>query len=175
MKKTIAIILLFILCFGAYADSEWSQYSDDELIAMIDDMSERLKDAKAELESRKTDNDDSITAYDKDGHKYMLSNMREGESFLYERSIDFDYVYENNSDGRYTLVITNCFVNGWETGSLGSLRTTPGNKEKNKINIGLDNTDISNLDEVVKIELVFGYMDEKYNITEFEPVTVFQK
>lgn len=170
MKRIIAIVLALML-FGVcvFAESiDWASMSDEEIEAAI-------AAGREELASRNDSEDGSVVVYDKDGHKLTLSNMREGNYFNYDLSVVFDAIYENNSDGSNELIINGSFVNGWDTGALNSPDTTPGHKEKMEIVIGLDDTDISSLDEIEIIELVFGYLDENYHFTEFEPTVIYQK
>lgn len=54
MKK-IAFLLavVFCLCSSAFAAEDWSTFSDDDLAAMIDDLSAYVAEAQAELDSRR--------------------------------------------------------------------------------------------------------------------------
>ncbi len=170
MKRIIAIALVLML-LGVYACAEsidWASMSDEEIEAVI-------AAGREELASRDRPEDGSIIAYDKDGHKLTLSNMREGNYINYDLSVVFDAIYENSSDGSNELIINGSFVNGWDTGALSSPDTTPGHKEKLEIVIGLDDTDVKSLDEVETIEFVFGYQDANYHFTEFEPTVIYQK
>ncbi len=54
MKK-IAFLLVVIFCFysSAFATEDWSNFSDDDLAAMIDDLSSYVAEAQAELDRRR--------------------------------------------------------------------------------------------------------------------------
>ena len=53
MKRLIALIIVLMLCSIAIAeDIDWSRYPDDELQATIDELTDMLNGAKAEMESR---------------------------------------------------------------------------------------------------------------------------
>ena len=120
-------------------------------------------------------NSEPLVVYDKDGHRLTLTNMRAGNYSNYKLSVVFDAVYENNSDGTTRLEINGSFVNGWDTGALRSSDTTPGHKEKFDIVIGLDNTDLTSIEDIETIEFVFGYLYEDYHFEEFEPTVIYQK
>ena len=170
MKRLIAIVIIFLLSVSCAIaeDIDWASLSDEDIEAII-------AAAHKELNDRHETTDETIVAYDQDGHKLTLSNMREGNYINYDLSVVFDAVYENNSDGSNELSINGSYVNGWDTGALSSPDTTPGHKQKMDIVIGLDDTDVASIDEIERIELVFGYMDEDYDFTEFEPVVIYQK
>ena len=55
MKRVVLVALVLMLCVGALADSgiDWTQYPDDELQSTIDDLTEMINEARAELDSRK--------------------------------------------------------------------------------------------------------------------------
>lgn len=62
MKRVIMLVLVMMLCAGAMADTgiDWTQYPDDELQSTIDDLSEMINEAQAEVDRRtetKEDND----------------------------------------------------------------------------------------------------------------------
>ena len=62
MKRILVFVLVLMLCVGALADTgiDWTQYPDDELQSTIDDLTEMLNEAQAEVERRtetKEDND----------------------------------------------------------------------------------------------------------------------
>lgn len=54
MKRILVFVLALMLCSGALADTgiDWTQYPDDELQSMIDDLTEMLNEAQAEIERR---------------------------------------------------------------------------------------------------------------------------
>lgn len=59
MRRVFVFVLALMLCAGALADTgiDWSQYPDDELQSTIDDLTEMLDEAQAELDSRTNDAD----------------------------------------------------------------------------------------------------------------------
>jgi len=176
MKRVITLVLVLMFCIAALADSNWSSYTDEELQAMVDELSVIIKEARAEQISRKTNTDGKVVIFDQDGHKLTLESMTNGDSIFAKSSIDFTVVYENNSNGNTILAIANCYVNGWEVGSLGSFDTKVGYKEKETLNIKLDETDVSSLDDVENIEFQYQYIDDHYSILKnFKPVLVYSK
>ena len=175
MKKLFVAILALLLCASALAEGDWASYTDDELTAMIDELTVLVNGARDELARRSNASESSGVVFDKDGHKLTVTNMRQGDSIFAKLSVSFDALYENNSDGQYTLVISDTFVNGWDTGSAGTIRTEPGHKLKDTITIKLDDTDVESIDDIQTIEFIFAFMDEHYKLTTFDPVVVYSK
>lgn len=54
MKRLMAMVLVLMLCAGAMAESgiDWSQYSDESLKAIIDEMADTLIEAREEQDRR---------------------------------------------------------------------------------------------------------------------------
>lgn len=89
MKRVLVLVLVMMLCFGALADTgiDWTQYSEEEINKTIDEMSEMVDEAKAELENRKqkesskktfsTSTEDMIQIFDSYMYSfYRLSNIQ---------------------------------------------------------------------------------------------------
>ena len=121
MKRVLVVLLVLILCGTAVADSEWSGYSDDELQAMIDELSGMVSAAQAELDSRHSaagSNSGIIgKSFDFKGETFMITNIYKctyhGDNLI---ALEFDWT--NTGDGptslSFTGINTKAFQNGRE-------------------------------------------------------------
>ncbi len=158
MKRIICFLIAFI-CLPLFASAEYdfSSMTDSELVELI-------SNAQEELKNRSEGAKKEIVLYDDDGIKvYLTRNYKIRDLITKEKVIDIECIIENTSSRSVVLYVPNSSMNDWESGSAPcygdssfDFEVSPNKKAKGVICFSLKEANVKEYSEIEKIDFLLG-------------------
>lgn len=149
MKKLVSLLLVLILLLPVLACAE--DYSTWE----TEQLREAQKAIRNELLSRELVAAKDTVLIDQDGVKLYLT----GEHDYMGTLLRLNCVAINNSDKKVSINVVDGCVNGWDVSSVGIAEISPGKKKKGSLMFNMNDTDVSQYEEVEELEFVLQIYD----------------
>lgn len=169
MMKRIFAFLLAILCMVSIpnrilaGEIDWASMTDEEITAAI-------KEAQAELEARKLNNNqdimvikDGAVLLDHDGLKLTVEGAPWFQDYGDRQYIYFTAVAENNTSEEYVIDFQDCSVNGWMANGYGPSAVAAGQKKRKDCYIYATDAGISGLEEIDEYKMCVIVLDANYH------------